>query len=99
MVRLVMAGAVAIALSMSSSADDVARQVSLPTPWIATDGAVIDFTVLRKGKPFGSHVLTFDRADDGELTVTTDVDLDVKFGPNRKRLIPLCLISFHSCNE
>jgi hypothetical protein len=81
MVRFVMAGAVAIALSMSSGADDVARQVSLPTPWIATDGAVIDFTVLRKGKPFGSHVLTFDRADDGELTVTTDVDLDVKFGP------------------
>lgn len=81
MVRFVMAGAVAIALSMTSNADDVATQVSLPTPWAATDGAVIDFTVLRKGKPFGSHVLTFDRAEDGELTVTTDVDLDVKFGP------------------
>ena len=48
---------------------------------MATDGAVIDFTVLRKGKPFGSHVLTFDRDVDGSLQVTTDVDLQVKFGP------------------
>ena len=56
-------------------------QTSLPTPWVASDGAVIDFSVLRKGKPFGSHVLTFDRDENGRLTVTTDVDLQVKFGP------------------
>lgn len=53
----------------------------LPKPWSVTDGAVIDFTVLRKGKPFGQHVLSFDKTEDGQIKVITDVDLTVKFGP------------------
>jgi len=81
MFRHVLLGAASIMLSLTGQADEVATQVSLPTPWTATDGAVIDFTVLRKGKRFGSHVLTFERDDDGGLQVTTDVDLQVKFGP------------------
>lgn len=49
------------------------------------DGAVpeskeIRFDVLRKGNPFGTHVLTF--TQDGEqLRVETEVDLQVKIGP------------------
>lgn len=44
------------------------------------DGEVLRFEVLRKGQPFGAHIVRFDR--DGEtLTVTVDIDLDVKLGP------------------
>lgn len=68
-------------LGMPALANERATQTSMPAPWTATDGAVIDFTVLRKGNPFGSHVLTFERNENGKLEVTTDVDLQVKFGP------------------
>lgn len=81
MLKHLILGGSALAFSMVAQADEIATQTSLPAPWVATDGAVIDFTVLRKGKPFGSHVLTFDRDDNGKLEVTTDVDLQVKFGP------------------
>ena len=82
MLKQVMLGSAVFLLSAAAQAEETtATQVSLPAPWVATDGAVIDFTVLRKGKPFGSHVLTFDRDADGNLQVTTDVDLQVKFGP------------------
>lgn len=82
MLKQAMLGTAVFMLSAAAQAEETtATQVSLPTPWVATDGAVIDFTVLRKGKPFGSHVLTFDRDADGNLQVTTDVDLQVKFGP------------------
>lgn len=79
--RFAISGILAAAFAFQAEAGEVAGPVSPPTPWAATDGAVIDFTVLRKGKPFGRHMLTFDRAPSGELTVTTDVDLQVKFGP------------------
>lgn len=75
MLRLALPGAVSLALGLPAQADE------LPPPWSATDGAVIDFTVLRKGKRFGRHVLTFERDEDGSLHVTSDVDLQVKFGP------------------
>ncbi|MEM9055339.1 MAG: DUF6134 family protein [Pseudomonadota bacterium] len=82
MLRFAIVGALAgLLVNDGINADETASQVSLPSPWVATDGAKIDFTVLRKGKPFGKHLLTFDRAEDGLLTVTTDVDLKVKFGP------------------
>ena len=82
MLKQVMLGTAVFMLSAAAQAEETtATQVSLPAPWVATDGAVIDFTVLRKGKPFGSHVLTFDRDADGNQQVTTDVDLQVKFGP------------------
>ena len=81
MFRTAIAGILGAFIAFSAHADETADQVSMPTPWVATDGAVIDFTVLRKGKPFGRHMLTFDRDESGELTVTTDVDLRVKIGP------------------
>jgi uncharacterized protein DUF6134 len=81
MFRHALLAAVCFVTSGMASAEDSTQMASLPTPWAAQDGDVIDFTVLRKGKPFGRHVLTFDRADSGDLTVTTDVDLQVKFGP------------------
>lgn len=65
----------------AAMADNVPASNDTPKPWTVKDGAVIDYTVLRKGKPFGSHVLTFERKDDDRFTVTTDVDLDVKLGP------------------
>ena len=81
MKRFAIAGILGAFIAFSSQADETAELTSLPAPWVATDGAVIDFTVLRKGKPFGTHKLSFDRTDDGRLVVTTDVDLQVKFGP------------------
>lgn len=81
MLKVALGGILGAFIAFSAHADETASQVSLPTPWVATDGAVIDFTVLRKGKPFGRHMLTFERSGDGDLTVTTDVDLQVKFGP------------------
>ena len=81
MFRTAIAGILGAFIAFSAHAEETADQVSLPTPWVATDGAVIDFTVLRKGKPFGRHMLTFDRDESGDLTVTTDVDLRVKIGP------------------
>ncbi|MEM9572234.1 MAG: DUF6134 family protein [Pseudomonadota bacterium] len=81
MFRTAVVGILGAIVAFSAQAEDAAEQVSLPTPWVASDGDVIDFTVLRKGKPFGRHLLTFRRDETGKLTVTTDVDLQVKFGP------------------
>lgn len=81
MKRFAIAGILGAFIAFGAQADETADLASLPAPWVATDGAVIDFTVLRKGKPFGTHKLSFDRNESGELTVTTDVDLQVKFGP------------------
>lgn len=81
MLKHLVLGGSALLLGAMAQADELATQTSLPTPWVASDGAVIDFTVLRKGKRFGSHVLTFERDDTGKLEVTTDVDLQVKIGP------------------
>lgn len=79
--RVAILGVLGAFIAFNSHAGEAAEQISLPTPWVASDGDVIDFKVLRKGKPFGRHMLTFDRSDNGQLTVTTDVDLQVKFGP------------------
>lgn len=81
MFRTAIVGILGAIIAFSAHAEEAAEQVSLPTPWVASDGDVIDFTVLRKGKPFGRHLLTFRRDETGKLTVTTDVDLQVKFGP------------------
>lgn len=67
--------------AMAEPANEGAVVGAAPTPFAVYDGAVIDFEVLRKGNPFGRHVLTFDRKEDGTLEVVSDVDLDVKFGP------------------
>ena len=49
--------------------------------WEPYDGAEIKFDVLRKGKPFGKHIVSFAETPNGELEVTTDVDLKVSIGP------------------
>lgn len=81
MKRFAIVGILGAFIAFAAQADETAELASIPAPWVATDGAVIDFTVLRKGKPFGTHKLSFDRDEGGQLTVTTDVDLQVKFGP------------------
>ncbi len=81
MIRFAFAAALSGMMLSAAQAEDTAQRVSLPTPWQASDGDVIDFEVLRKGKPFGRHILSFDRQADGQLLVTSDVDLTVKFGP------------------
>jgi hypothetical protein len=81
MKRILIASLASLAVPLLAQADIASTESSSPSPWTVTDGAVIDFTVLRKGKPFGSHILTFDKESDGSFEVTTDVDLDVKFGP------------------
>ena len=81
MLKPAIVGVLGAFIALTGHAEETAELISLPTPWVASDGAVIDFTVLRKGKPFGSHRLEFERREDGRLTVTTDVDLKVKFGP------------------
>ncbi|MFN3211688.1 MAG: DUF6134 family protein [Henriciella sp.] len=81
MKRIAIAGVLGAFIAFGAQAEQTAELASIPAPWVASDGAVIDFTVLRKGKPFGSHVLSFERDEAGQLTVSTDVDLQVKFGP------------------
>lgn len=81
MLKPAIVGIMGAFIAQTGHAEETAELTSLPAPWVASDGAVIDFTVLRKGKPFGSHRLEFEREEDGRLTVTTDVDLKVKFGP------------------
>lgn len=73
---LVIAGFMSAGLSSHAFVNEnIAPQLAVE------DGTTIDFTVLRKGKPFGQHVLTFDKDADGTLNVRTEVDLAVKFGP------------------
>jgi len=49
--------------------------------WTPKDGDEIRFDVLRNGKPFGSHSVSFGVAADGTLTATTDVRLKAGLGP------------------
>lgn len=49
--------------------------------WSPEDGDVIAFDVLRKGKPFGEHVISFDVSDDGTVIAKTNVSLRAGFGP------------------
>ncbi|WP_152485860.1 DUF6134 family protein [Euryhalocaulis caribicus] len=43
-------------------------------------GEVLDYTVLRKGKPFGHHTLTFSE-EGGDKIVKVDAHLEVNVGP------------------
>lgn len=52
-----------------------------PDAWAPEDGDVISFKVLRKGKDFGYHKVTFDVSADGTMTATTDVELRAGLGP------------------
>ncbi len=48
--------------------------------WQPAHGDKLEFDVLRDGGPLGSHIVTFSRTGD-TLTVETDVELKVTFGP------------------
>lgn len=74
-------GVSVLAVVVACSAFSESAPVAEPQTWQPYDGAQISFDVLRKGKPFGTHAVTFDVADDGSFTATTDVDLKVKIGP------------------
>lgn len=70
-----------ITLALAGFASAESAPVSDKRIWQPYDGAKISFDVLRKGKPFGKHIVSFDVQDDGAFTATTDVDLKVKIGP------------------
>ncbi|MAP95514.1 MAG: hypothetical protein CMK07_11225 [Ponticaulis sp.] len=59
-----------------------AVSVAQAESWTPSDGEVLKFDVLRKGKPFGYHTVEFDR-DGDTLNVTNDIELKVSFGPIR----------------
>lgn len=50
--------------------------------WTPQDGDVLDFKVLRKGKEFGRHKVSFSR-DGDRFEVQNDIELEVKIGPFR----------------
>jgi len=68
------------ALADTAPAPNAAAASSSPV-WTPKDGDEIRFDVLRNGKPFGSHSVSFDLAPDGTLTATTDVRLKAGLGP------------------
>ena len=49
--------------------------------WQPYNGAEIKFEVLRKGKPFGEHIVSFEVNPSGLIKATSDVNLKVKVGP------------------
>ena len=80
MLKTLGASIAALALILPASAESVASE-SIAATWQPYDGAKIAFDVLRKGKPFGTHIVSFEKDETGRLQVTTDVDLKVKVGP------------------
>lgn len=71
--------AIADTTNAGAEADAVTAQ-DVPV-WYPEEAAEIRFDVLRKGKPFGSHVLTFAPQEDGTLQVVNDIELTAKIGP------------------
>lgn len=49
--------------------------------WEPENGDVIQFSVLRKGKPFGTHKVSFTKIGDDQLIAHTEVDLRAGIGP------------------
>lgn len=80
--RGILLGCVSFGLSLAAHADNApGASVTSIQPWTPTDGALIDFKVLRKGQPFGHHRLEFSTDDNGRLKVETDVRLSAGLGP------------------
>lgn len=48
--------------------------------WTPNDGETLNFDVLRQGKPFGKHIVTFD-VEDNQINVQNEIELKVNFGP------------------
>ncbi len=49
--------------------------------WTPKPGDVVKFDVLRKGQPFGTHIVRFEQNSAGDLVVRTDVSLKAGLGP------------------
>lgn len=80
--RGLLLGCVSLVLSIAAHADNAPDpSVNSIQPWTPTDGALIDFKVLRKGQPFGHHRLEFSTDNEGGLKVETDVRLSAGLGP------------------
>jgi hypothetical protein len=74
--------ALSIALLATPADADTAPAPTASSPvWTPKDGDEIRFDVLRNGKPFGSHAVSFGIAADGTMTATTDVRLKASLGP------------------
>lgn len=54
--------------------------ISIPSYAGIPQSNEIVFDILRNGKPFGSHVLTFDKSGD-EVQVNVDIEMKYKLGP------------------
>lgn len=67
-------------LFLACAALPAAAELS-PKSWQPEAGDVISFTVLREGKPFGSHAVRFSTSADGALLATTQVSLKAGLGP------------------
>lgn len=68
-------------LFLTLSALPVWAETSPDARWQPQDGDVVKFNVLRQGKPFGSHTVTFKTDDKGGLVATTAVSLKAGLGP------------------
>lgn len=65
---------------LASTAIPASAELS-PKSWQPAAGDVISFTVLREGKPFGSHAVKFTTDANGALVATTTVSLKAGLGP------------------
>lgn len=65
---------------MAVAAALVLAPAAYAQPWQPAHGDALEFDVLRDGGKFGTHVVRFARTGD-TLTVDTDVELKVSFGP------------------
>jgi hypothetical protein len=73
--RVLIAGCVSAALTMTAAAERT------PAGWQPEAGDVIQFKVLRKGEPFGTHAVRFEESADGSLVARTTVSLKAGLGP------------------
>ena len=64
----------------ADTAADPARLPAAPV-WSPQAGDEIRFDVLRKGRPFGTHVVSFDVTAEGSLVARTQVKLRAGLGP------------------
>jgi hypothetical protein len=82
---LAMSAALAASPAFADSAEDGAQALTVeaeaPAAWQPEDGDTISFTVLRKGKDFGTHTVSFDVQSDDSFTATSTVDLRAGLGP------------------
>lgn len=72
----------AFADSGTSDARSNLVSAQAPQPWSPQEGDEIRFDVFRQGdKKFGSHIVKFSSGSEGQLVVTSDVDLKAGLGP------------------